>query len=105
MRRLSNVCNIIISIHVWIDLCVIFYGTAQYNSCCFVVVKKSKNYNAMVSRQNIWMFFIVWIYCSNFDIFTIFSKLCGLDKKCILRLISKPDRLAQWLLGGWVVWS
>ena len=32
---------------------MILVEKAQYNSCCFFVVKRSKNYNAVVSRQNI----------------------------------------------------
>ena len=34
-------------------LSMILVEKAQYNSCCFFVVKRSKNYNAVVSRQNI----------------------------------------------------
>ena len=31
---------------------MILVEKVQYNSCCFFVVKRSKNYNAVVSRQN-----------------------------------------------------
>ena len=57
------------------------------------VVKRSKNYNAVVSRQNIRIrlslfllfdvnfFSVLFCFCvTNFDVFTIFSELSGLKR-------------------------
>ena len=52
---------------------------AQYNSCCFIVVKRSKYYNAVVSRQNIRIHLLLFLlFDVDFDVFTIFSELSGL---------------------------
>ena len=65
---------------------MILVEKAQYNSCCFCC-KRSKNYNAVVSRQSIQIrlllfllfdvnFFVLFCFCeTNFDFFTIFSEL------------------------------
>ena len=74
-----------------IFLSIILVEKAQYNSCCFFLVKRSKNYNAVVSCQNIRIclllfllfdvnfFFVLFYFCeTKFDVFTIFSELSGL---------------------------
>ena len=101
---------------------MILVEKAQYNSCCFCCKKKkitmqwshvktfefervqlllfcfakrTKNYNAMVSRQNIRIrlllsllfdvnFFVLFCFCeTNFDVFTIFSELSGLKRNVL----------------------
>ena len=67
----------------------VLYRTACYSikQCSTtLVVRRSKNYNSMVSRQNIrfrfLLFFCIFLFCfceTNFDVFYHFSKL---SKKC-----------------------
>ena len=85
-----------VKICYYIFLSMISVEKAQYNSCCFFVVKRSKNYDVVVSRQNIrirlLIVFIVWnqfcfvLFCfceTNFDVFTIFSELSGLKENAL----------------------
>ena len=84
---------------------MILVEKAQYNSCCFCC-KKKKNYNAVISRQNIrirLLFFVLFCFCeTNFDVFTIFSKLSGLKRNVLfmemythLRLLYNKDSSSQ----------
>ena len=69
-------------------------------SCC----KKKKNYNAVVSRQNIRMrlllfllfdvnFFVLFCFCkTNFDVFTIFSELSGLERNVLFMEIYTNEK-------------
>ena len=83
---------------------MIFVEKAQYNSCCFFVVKRSKNYNAVVSRQNIqtrlllfllfdvnfFLFCFVLFLRDKFDVFTIFCELSGLEGNVVFMEIYTP---------------
>ena len=87
-----------VKICYYIFLSMILEEKAQYNSCCFVVVKRSINYNAGVSPQNIrirlllfLLFDINFCFCkTNFDVFTIFSELSGLKRNVLFMEIYIP---------------
>ena len=70
---------------------MILVEKAQYNSCCcFFVVKRSKNYNAVVLRFYCLMSFC-FVFCeTNFDVFTIFSELSGLKGNVLFMEIYIP---------------
>ena len=73
---------------------MILVEKAKYKSCWFLFVKRSKNYNAVVSRQNIRILFVIVFYCLTsifcfvfarqiLDVFTIFSELSGLKRNVL----------------------
>ena len=52
---------------------MILVENTQYNSCCFFVVKRSKNYDAVVSHQNIQIRLLLFLLFSvNFFCFVLF---------------------------------
>ena len=64
-----------VKIFYYIFLSMILVEQAQYNSCCFFVVKRSKNYNAVVSRQNIRIRFLLFsLFDVNFFCFVLFLR-------------------------------
>ena len=85
---------------------ILLVEKAQYNSCCFFVVKRSKNYNAVVSRQNIRIrllllllfgvifFFVLFCFSRQILMFYIFSELSGLKGNVLFMEIYIPMKSA-----------
>ena len=76
---------------------LLFEKPAHHNSCCFFFCKKkqklqcsgltSKHSNSFVIIFIVWRQFFCFCFCfcfceTNFDVFTIFSELSGLKRKC-----------------------
>ena len=82
---------------------MILVEKAQYNSCCFLFVKRTKI--TMQWFQNVKtfvfvcycfycltsIFFVLFCFCeTNFDVFTVFSELSGLKRNILFLEIYIP---------------